>query len=454
MNEKSNLTTGSVLRRLMFLAVPIMGSQIFQMMYNLTDMFWLGRLGSDEVAATGAAGLYIWLSVAFMLLGSVGASISVSQAFGSGDTKRARSFTQTALCISIICGILFATAMILFRQQMVGFYGFKEENVIGFTETYLSVVAVSIPLTFVSATIGAVFTASGNSRTPFICNTIGACINMALDPFFIFTLGLGVLGAAYVTIIGQLFVFTTLIILMKKSKKRPFEEFRFFLIPKIKNIIWILKKSLPIGTESFLFTFLVMATSRREAFFGAGAMALSRVGSQIESLTWLIGGAFGSALVSFIGQNYGAKKWDRINTTFKTASFIMFCYGAFVAFLLAVPGKYIFGLFLPDPVLIERSVLYLRILAICQIPMCLEAVSSNTFRGIGKTIPPALINTTCNIIRVPLAYFLSSEIVGIGLPGVWIAISITACTKGIWSYLWFLLIERKKIIQYKEGTFS
>ena len=444
MDDKTSLTTGPVFKKLMVLAVPIMGSQVFQMLYNLTDMFWLGRLGSDEVAATGAAGLYIWLSVAFMLLGSVGASISVSQAFGSGDIEKAKSFTQTAIFISIVCGVFFAAMMILFKQQMVGFFNFREENVVYLTETYLSIVALSIPLLFVSATIGAVFTASGNSRTPFICNAVGAVINMVLDPLFIFTLNLGVRGAAYVTIIGQSFVFITLIILLKISKKRPFESIKLPALPKLENIIWILKKTLPIGAESSLFTIVVMASSRREVLFGASAMALSRVGSQIESLTWLIGGAFGSALVSFIGQNYGAGKWDRINKTFKTASLAMICYGAFVTFLLAVPGKYIFGLFLPDPELIERSVLYLRILAICQIPMCMEAVSSNTFRGLGKTVPPALINTTCNVLRVPLVYFLSSEYVGIGLPGVWIGMSISASIKGIWSYTWYLLTERKR----------
>ncbi|MCL2159017.1 MAG: MATE family efflux transporter, partial [Oscillospiraceae bacterium] len=184
---------------------------------------------------------------------------------------------------------------------------------------------------------------------------------------------------------------------------------------------------------------------------GADAMALSRVGSQIESLTWLVGGAFGSALVSFVGQNYGANKRERIDKTYKIASIAMFCYGAFVAFLLAVLGKYIFGLLLPQRHLIELSVLYLRILAICQIPMCLESVSSNTFRGLGKTLPPAIINTICNIMRIPLVYILSSNFIGIGLTGVWIGISASACIKGIWSYAWYLFAGQKsKRIEQKD----
>ena len=449
-----DLTDGPILRRLMYLAAPIIGSQTLQMLYNLTDMFWVGRLGSDEVAATGAAGLYMWMSVAFMLFGSIGVSIGVSQAFGANDIKKAKSLTNTALFISLALGMAFALIMIVFRRQMAGFFNFAEQNVVAFTEDYLAIVAISIPLTYISATIGAVYTAHGNSRTPFICNAAGAAINIALDPLLIFTAGLGVHGAAYATAAAQIVVCVMLLLAFMKMKKRPFESIKLLAGPSWDDTKWIIKKAAPVCAESFLFTFLVMATSRREAFFGADAMAISRVGSQIESLTWLVGGAFGSALISFIGQNYGAKKWDRINSTYKVSTVVMLCYGAFVAFLLAVPGKYIFGVFLPDEALIERSVLYLRILAICQIPMCMEGVASNTFRGIGKTIQPAIVSTVCNVLRVPLAYILSAEspglglpglhLPGLGLPGVWIAISVSACAKGIWSYAWYMLEETKR----------
>jgi len=444
-NEKIDLTEGNILQRLLYLTIPILGSQILQMLYNLTDMFWLGRLGSKELAATGAVGLYLWMSVAFMLLGSVGASIGVSQSFGSGDINKAKSYTNASLFICVIFGLLITIIMFLFRFQLIGFFNFKEISVAKFAENYLAIVSLTITLTYLSATIGAVFTASGNSRTPFLCNIVGTSINMILDPIFIFPLKLGVLGAAYATIIGQIIAFIMFIIFIKTNKERPFEKIKLFTMPKWNDILWIIKKTLPIGAESFLFTFLAMATTRREAFFGTDAIALSRIGSQIESLTWLVGGAFGTALVSFIGQNYGAKKWDRINETFKMASLVMFCYGAFVTFVLAVFGKYLFGLFLPDPVLIERSILYLRIIAICQIPMCLEAVSSNSFRGLGNSLSPAIINTICNILRVPLVYILSMEIFGIGLAGVWIGITTSACLKSIWSYSWYLITKRKEI---------
>ena len=436
------MTTGPILSRLSYLAIPIIGSQALQMLYNLTDMFWLGRLGSAEVAAAGAAGLYMWMSVAFMLIGSIAASIGVSQAIGQGDRERAKSIGGGALCISLVLGLAFGLVMYVFREQMTLFFDFAEQNVHNYTKDYLSVVACAIPLTFISATLAAIYVATGDSRTPFICNGIGTIINIILSPIFIFILNMGMIGAAFGTIIAQAIACMLFVLSFKKGKKRPFETMQFFKLPQMGELTWILKKALPVGAESLLFTFLVMVTSRREAYFGADAMAMSRVGSQIESLTWLVGGAFGTALISFVGQNFGAHKHGRVRQTFKTATFVMIAYGAFVAFLLAVPGKYIFGLFLPDPELIERSILYLRILAICQIPLCLEAVSSNMFRGMGKTMPPAIVNTSCNIIRVPLAYILSAPFLGIGLPGVWMGISISAIIKGAWSYTWYYKHQR------------
>ncbi|MCL1796656.1 MAG: MATE family efflux transporter, partial [Clostridia bacterium] len=229
-----------------------------------------------------------------------------------------------------------------------------------------------------------------------------------------------------------------------KLKNRPFERLDLGAKPDRDVLGQIIKWVSPISIESFLFTFLSMLTATLVASYGANAMASSRVGSQIESLTWLISGGFASALTAFVGQNYGAHKPDRIDTAFRTASAAMLCYGAAITLLLAIPGKYIFALFLPDPELVERSVLYLRIMAICQIPMCMEVVSSNTFRGIGKTVPPAVINTTCNVLRVPLVYLLSSESFGFGLSGVWIGITVSACIKGCWSYAWYLLSERNR----------
>jgi len=106
--DKYNLVEGSIVNKLFFVAAPIVITQLFQMAYNLTDMFWLGRLSSDAVAASGTAGLFIWLSYAFFLFGRMGAEIGVSQNLGRGDKETARRFAQNAVIIGVALGIAVA----------------------------------------------------------------------------------------------------------------------------------------------------------------------------------------------------------------------------------------------------------------------------------------------------------------------------------------------------------
>jgi Na+-driven multidrug efflux pump len=184
-----------------------------------------------------------------------------------------------------------------------------------------------------------------------------------------------------------------------------------------------------------------MVTSRIETSFGADAIAVSKIGGQIESLSWLIGGGFGSAMVAFIGQNYGAQKWDRIREGTKISAIAMAVWGSFVTFLLLVPGGAIFHLFLPDPNLAGLGKEYLFILAFCQIPMNIEIVAASTFKGTGRTLPPSIASIICNIIRPLLAYWLSQT--SLGLHGIWIAISIIAIVRGAWVCIWYIMVEKK-----------
>jgi Na+-driven multidrug efflux pump len=204
----------------------------------------------------------------------------------------------------------------------------------------------------------------------------------------------------------------------------------------------IFKWTIPIFLESTLFCLLTMVTSRIEISFGAYAIAMSRVGSQIESLTWLVGAGFGAALTVFVGQNFGAGKDERIVTVVRHATYVMLGWGALVTAVLALGGGVIFDIFLPDSGLRGMGIQYLRILSICQIPMCLENVFSNAFKGKGRTVSPSICNITSNIIRVPMAFILSRT--SLGLMGVWIAITATACLRSLSITIWYLLAERKR----------
>ena len=440
--SRSDMTRGPILSKLLSLAAPMVGAQVVQMLYNMTDMFWLGRLGNGPVASSGAVGMYMWLSVSFMMFGSMGAGIGVSQSVGRGDRERAKAFANAAMTLSVALGALYGAVMIIFNRQMIGFFAFRELDVANDARKYLVIVSAAIPITYLSSTLSSTFTASGNSRIPFACNLVGMSLNIVLDPVLIFAAGLGITGAAVATAFGQCVVCTMLIIMMKSHKNRPFEKIRILTVPRLEDVRQLFKWAAPTCLESFLFTFLAMTTTRREAFFGANVVSIARVGSQIESLTWMVGGAFGSALVTFIGQNFGAKRWDRIKETFRVAMLVMFGYGVFVSMLMFFLGRQIFMLFLPDPTLTERAVLYMKILAVAQIPMCIEGAVSNSFRGLGRTIPPAIVNTSCNVLRVIFVYTISATALGVN--GIWVGVTISHIIKGVWAYAWYALADIRR----------
>ena len=441
-SSKSNLTEGSILDKLLFIAIPIMGTQVIQMAYNMTDMFWLGRLGSNAVAAAGTAGMFLWLSMTFNMFGRMGAEIGVSQNLGRNDVETAKEYGQSSLTISLILGILFTLFLIVFRNQLVGFFDIQEEEVVAMTVEYLVYVSLGIPFSFVSGAAMGIANGSGNSRLPFFISIIGLVINVVLDPYLIFNMNMGVAGAAIATVLAQSVVCVIALWALKKHSSRPFDNFKLFKISNRAVIKQIFVWATPIAVESFLFTFLSMFISRFIAVFGAGAMASQRIGSQIESLSWLIAGGFSSALTAYIGQNFGALKWPRIHQGFKISMGIMSVWGIIVTIVLYFLGGTIFALFLPgEPEVIEMGANYLRILAVCQFVSCLEGISSGAFRGMGKTTIPSVVSATSNFGRVIAAYFLHKT--SMGLDGIWWAVAIGAFVRGAWMFAWYMISSGK-----------
>ena len=440
---KHNLTEGPVLSKLISLAAPLTGGMFMSMLYNLTDMFWLGRVGSGAVAATGTVGLLMWMSMAFSAFGRMGSEIGVSQNLGRGDEDTAKAFAKTAFTISLIMGILYGLVMIFGRSLLIGFFDIQDPAVVRYAENYLMITGFAMPLFFIGGgALTGTYSGSGNTRTPFYIQAFGITLNIILSPILIFPMGLGVEGAAIATVIAQSLAVLIFLRHVKRHKNRPFKELKLFGIADMKTLKQIFKWVTPIAIESFLFTFLVMLISRFVAQFGTEAMATQRIGSQIESLSWLIGMGFASAISAFTGQNFGAGKWPRIHSGYKIAAVIMGSWGVIVTFILFFGGGALFSVFMPDePKVIAMGANYMRILATAQIFGCLEGITIGAFRGLGKTIPPSVVSGSTNFVRMIAAFFLAGT--AMGLDGIWWALTVGAIFRGVWILVWFRIYANK-----------
>ena len=442
--KEYDLTNGSILSKLLLIAGPVMATQFFQMAYNFIDVFYVGRISSDAVASVAAAGMFIWLSVAFFIIGSMGAEIGVSQSKGKGDMQKAKRFAQNALFIALVLGIFFATITVLFSEAFISILGLREVHVARDAAMYLRIVGVAFPMLFMNNAITGAFNGSGNSRLPFYLKMIGLVVNVILSPILIFVFNLGIIGAAIATAIGYTTTGSLLVFAIKNPKTSPFEDFRFreVLHPDKATVHQILKWSLPVAVESGSFTLLTMFITNMVASFGAAALAAVHIGVQIESLTWLIAGGYAAAFTSFVGQNYGANKICRITKGFRISLLVLISWGSFTTLVLIFAGGAIYSVFTDNAEIIATGIRYLRILAFVQIIKCLDAVCAGTFRGLGKTIPPSVTNITFNTLRVFIAFGLSQT--ALGLYGVLIGAATGVFLRGTAIIIWYLIYSYKK----------
>ncbi|MEG1481270.1 MATE family efflux transporter [Clostridium sp.] len=433
MQDELNLTEGHIVKRLIALSLPIMGTSFIQMAYNMIDMIWVGRIGSSAVAAVGTAGFFTWFAMAFVIISKMGAEIKVSQSIGRKDYKAAKNYIRAAIQINIILSILYSIVMLLFKGPLIGFFNLGDAVVIYMAKTYLTAIVFGLPFYFINPVFTAIFNGSGNSKTPFYINTCGLIVNIILDPLLILGIGpfdgIGVLGAAIATVIAQIVVSALFIFAILKGNY-SFLKVNVFKDFNMKYIKTICKIGIPTACHSGLFTIFSMVLGRIVAVWGPVPIAVQKVGSQIESISWMTTEGLAVALGAFVGQNYGAKKFDRITKGYKAILSLALFVGVIASILLIFFGEYIFAIFIPEQEAIMQGTSYLKILGYSQIFMCIEITTAGVFNGLSKTYIPSLISIVLTGARVPLAYILSRPDV-LGIDGVWWAVSITSILKGI-----------------------
>ena len=437
-----NLTEGPILRQLFMLAMPIMATSFIQMAYSLTDMAWVGRLGSEAIAAVGSVGLLTWMTTSLALLNKVGSEVSVGQAIGMKDETAARSFATHNLTLSLIVSVAWAFILFTFAPLIIRFYEL-EPHIAANAINYLRIVSTAFPFVFMSAAFTGIFNAGGRSKIPFTINGIGLVANMILDPLFIFVFDWKTDGAALATWLAQACVFG-LFIYQLKVKKILWEDFRFF--GKLKKVYTtrIIKIGLPVATLNTLFAFVNMFLGRTASTVGGhiGLMAMTTSG-QIEAITWNTSQGFSTALSAFVAQNYAARKISRVMKALKSTLYMTLVFGIFCSLLFIFYGNNIFAIFVPEREAYEAGGLALRIDGYSQLFMMLEIVIQGVFYGMGRTIPPAIISISCNYLRIPMAMLFVS--LGWGLPGIWWTICLTSILKGIIILIWFLCIKKKTL---------
>jgi len=433
-----DFTHGTIFGPLVRLAMPIMATNFVQMAYHLTDMAWVGRLGSESVAAIGSVGLLMWLNSSFSVLTKIAAEVSIGQAIGARKERDAMAFASHTTTISLIMSFILAATLYFGADFILSFFKLSQQ-IQEYAVDYLRIVSTAVPFSFLILNFTGIYNGVGRSNIPFFLVCSGLVSNMLLDPLFIFGIpgvfeGMGVKGAAIATFISQGLVLLLFVYRLRRNDG-ILGRFPFFIRLRSSLTIRVLKLGFPVAMMTLFFASINTYLARIASIYGGHLGITSQTtGGQIEGITWNTSQGFSTALGAFVAQNFAAGKMERARMAYRYTLGIMLTLGILVSATFLLTGEKIFGLIIPETSAAIAGGNYLFVMGFCQIFMMLELTTQGMFNGMGRTLPPAVVSIVFNFARIPMAVLFASWM---GITGVWWAISVSSIIKGIILPLWF-----------------
>ena len=444
---EGNLTKGPILKTLTKLAIPIMASSFLGTLYNITDMAWIGLLGSKAVAGVGVGGMFTWLSQGLAAMARMGGQVQVAQCIGRDERDRAHGFAQAAVQLATLMGMAYAVISLVFTRQMVAFFQLTDPEAQTAALSYTKIACGLIVFSFLTLTMTGLYTAQGDSKTPFLANLIGLVTNMILDPVLILGPGpfpkLGVVGAAIATVTAQAIVMMMMILgVIIQKKENVLKGIRLTAkIPK-EYLGGLCRIGIPTAIQGMAYCAISMVLTRMVSAYGAEAVATQRVGGQIESISWNTADGFAAALNAFIAQNYGAGKMERVRKGYRASLWTVGIWGLLISFVFICFPQAIADIFFHEPKAVATAVGYLVIIGFSEAFMCVELTTVGALSGLGRTRLCSIISIAFTSARIPLAIILGGAL--LGLEGIWWAFSVTSIVKGIIFVCTFCWITRGK----------
>jgi putative MATE family efflux protein len=418
--DMQDLTTGPITRHLLKTTSFMLVTMVFQTLYFLIDLYWVGRLGTEAVAAVGIAGNLSFLVLALSQMLGVGTTTVVSHAAGRKDHAQASLLFNQSQVLAMVTGALFLAVGLALRSRYSAAMG-ADAVTARLADEYLLWFIPAMALQFALVAMGAALRATGNFKPGMVVSTATVIINMVLAPFLIFGWGtgrpMGVAGAAVSSLvaiaIGIVWLTTYFI------KKDAYLRFDFGVwSPRFD--LW--RRMLIIGLPSG-FEFAMMAVYLAFVYaitrpFGAAAQAGFGIGQRIVQAGFMPVVALGFAVAPVAGQNFGAGLPDRVKATFKDAS--LMAVGVMVLFAVAshIAPRALVGIFTNDPAVIAVGEEYLRIVSWNYVASGLVFVASSMFQAMGNTLP-SLISSAVRVVLIVVPALVLSRLPGFQLRTIW-----------------------------------
>lgn len=442
---ENDLTEGKVSKKILLFSIPMLMGNVFQQAYNIIDSIIVGQyLGKEALASVGASFPLIFLLVSLIIGVATGSTIMIAQFYGAKQMDKIKLTNSTLMIFLLVASLLITFLGISWTESIFRMIQLPEELIPDATK-YMKVYLLGLVFFFAYNGIAAVLRGLGDSKTPLYFLIIATVLNVFLDLLFIVVLGYGVEGTAIATIISQaIALFAAIIYLKIKDNIIQFKlsDFKFDKKLYVKSM----KIGLPFGVQSTAVALGMTAVLGIVNGFGTDVVAAYSVAIRLDALAILPAMNFSGALATFVGQNIGAGKMERVHQGFKSTLVMSSLVAIAISIFFYFFSSNLMSLFTDDQAVITIGQEYLIIVSSFYILFSGLFSTNAVMRGAGDTMIPMFITIiSLWLIRVPVSYIMSTHF---GEKGIWWALPITWAVGFTLSYIYYKTgrWKKKKIV--------
>lgn len=427
--EKGLMIEGTIWKQLLLFSMPLLLGNLFQQLYNTVDSIIVGNyVGADALAAVNSSNPVINLLVSLFMGISVGAGVVISRSYGSRDHEKLSKAVHTTVAFAFVTGLLMSVVGILAAPWILEAVGVPEqvmENSILYLQIYFGGILGVMLYNMGSGILRAV----GDSKSPLYFLIISSIVNIILDILFVVYFNMGIAGVAWATLIAQgISAILTMILLIKSTQEYrvTIKKIRFDMI-MLKEIIRV---GLPSGLQNAIVSFSNVIVQSNINSFGPMAMAGCGSYSKIDGFAILPVMSFSMALTTFVGQNMGAQRYDRVKAGARIGTFMSCGITLSIGTLLMLFAPQVLAIFSSEPEVIRYGSLMMRTVVPGYFFLAVSHALAGVIRGAGLTKIPMIVMVLCwcflrmGWIFVAMPMFHNIQIVFLGYPITWIASSI------------------------------
>ncbi|MBR5134358.1 MAG: MATE family efflux transporter [Clostridia bacterium] len=389
-----DMCSGSVLKKMLIFAVPLMLSGMLQLLFNAADVIVVGRFaGADSLAAVGSTTALINLMTNLFIGLSIGANVMAARYFGAGQERELKETVHTSMTLSAVCGVVLTVVGIVFAPTILRWMG-TPDGVEELAALYLQTYFIGMTATMVYNFGAAVLRAVGDTKRPLYFLLAAGVINVSLNLLFVIVFGWGVVGVGIATAVSQIVSAVCVVVCLLREKSAVRMEWKSLGIKKDK-LLKIIKIGLPAGLQSCLFSLANVVIQSSINSFGTIVVAGNSASQNLEGFMFVAMNSFHQAAISFTSQNVGAARYERLNRIWYTSLICVIVSAVVIGSMMLLFGEPLLGLYVDEQdaaAIIRAGMDRLAIMATAFAIAGVMDVTVGVLRGLGCSVVPMIVS--------------------------------------------------------------